>query len=81
MTMLFLIAVLVIVLLAVSRTGYDALMEKDYLVHSAKSMATRLAMTLGLTWLALVAVVFVVGAIAASVRNAGGAIGIVCLAS
>lgn len=70
----FVLAVLVITLLAWIKTGYTDLMEKDYLVHSVSSLGLRFVLVSILTLWSLLSTV-AVAAFAASIFNRpGGAI-------
>jgi hypothetical protein len=75
-TALFVLAVVVVVALAAARSGFTDLMEKDYLVHSARSMGARMALTTGLTLFVLWSATAVTAALAARVNHAGGAIAV-----
>lgn len=73
---LFLLAVLVVVLLSGFRFGFTALMEKDYMIHSAASQGLRFVLVVVLTLWALWAVISVAGFIAAIFNRPGSAIAV-----
>jgi ABC-type transport system involved in multi-copper enzyme maturation permease subunit len=73
-TALFLVAVVVVLTLAAARAGFTDLMEKDYLIHTARSMGLRMAMTTGLTLFVVWSAAAVTSALAARLNHPGGAI-------
>jgi hypothetical protein len=73
-TVLYVLAVTAVVAFAAVRTGYTDLMEKDYLVHTSRSLALRLLLTTGLTMFALWSATVVTSALAAGLNHPGGAI-------
>ena len=73
---LMILAVLVVVLLSGFRFGFSALMEKDYMIHSAGSQGMRFVLVVGLTLWALWAVITAVGMIAAFFNRPGSAIAV-----
>lgn len=73
-TALFVAAAAVVVALAAARSGFTDLMEKDYLVHTARSLGVRMALTTGLTLFAVWSVTAVTSALAARLNHPGGAI-------
>lgn len=73
-TVLFLLAVAAAVVVAGVKGGFSDLMEKDYLVHTARSLGLRLLLTTGLALCALWSATVVAAAVAAKLDHAGGAI-------
>ena len=73
-TVLFVVAAGVVVLLAAVKLGFGDLKEKDYLVHTAGSLGTRMALTTGLTLFVLWSATAVIAALAARLNHPGGAI-------
>jgi hypothetical protein len=73
-TALFVVAVAAVVGVAAARLGYTDLMEKDYLVHPARNLGVRMALTTGLTLFALWSATAVTAALAARLNHPGGAI-------
>jgi len=73
-TALFVLACVVVLALAAARSGFADLMEKDYLVHSARSLGFRMALTTGLTLFMLWSATVVTAALAARFNHSGGAI-------
>ena len=73
-TDMFILLAIVTFGLAFFRLGLDDLTEKNYLVHSVRSMSLRLLLTLGLTLFSLWAVTALAAMIATLFSNPGGAI-------
>jgi len=73
-TELFLGVVVLVVLLAAVRLGFTDLTEKNFVVHSAQTLAGHLSLSIGLTILGLWGVVVYVAMIATIVNHPGGAI-------
>lgn len=73
-TDLFIIVSASAVGLALVRLGMDSLMEKDYVVHTLRSLSLRMLLTLGLTLFGLWAATALAAAVAASLNHPGGAI-------
>ena len=76
-TLLFLTAVVVVVVLAVLRLGFVDLMEKDYLIHTAGSMELCLALTSALVLYTIWSTVIVTAALSSRINHPGGAIAVV----
>ncbi len=73
-TLLFLMAAVVVVALALLRLGFVDLMEKDYLVHTAGSMGLRLVLTTALVLYTIWSTAIVTAALASRINHPGGAI-------
>jgi hypothetical protein len=73
-SVVFVAAAAVVVALAAARLGFGDLMEKDYLVHTGRSLGLHLALTSGLTLFALWSATAVTAALAARFNHPGGAI-------
>lgn len=73
---LMILAVLAVVLLSGLRFGFSALMEKDYMIHSALSQALYFVLVVVLTLWSLWAVITVTGMIAAFFNSPGAAIAV-----
>jgi ABC-type transport system involved in multi-copper enzyme maturation permease subunit len=71
---LFLLVVAVVMVLAVFRLGLTDLTEKDYVVHTARSLTLRLILSVGLTVFALWAVTVFVAMVAGLFNHPGGTI-------
>lgn len=76
---LLLLAVLTGVVLAWAKYGFAGLMEKDYMVHSAGSLAGRFALSILLTTWAYLGLVAATAAVAAFINRAGAAIAVVAV--
>jgi hypothetical protein len=70
----FILAVMVITLLAWAKAGYIDLMEKDYLVHSVSSLGLRFILVSFLTWWSLLSTVIVTAFAAVIFNRPGSAI-------
>ncbi|MEJ2721605.1 MAG: ABC transporter permease [bacterium] len=75
-TGLFLLVVVVVTVLSIARLGFTDLTEKDYVVHSARSLTARLTLTVVLTVFALWAVTVFVSVLAAVFNHPGGTIAV-----
>lgn len=73
-TVLFAAAVAVVMLVAALRLGFADLMEKDYLVHTARGLGLRLTLTTALTLFMMWSATAVTAAVAARFNHPGGAI-------
>jgi hypothetical protein len=73
-SVIFLGTVAVVVVMAAVRNGFTDLMEKNYLIHTARSMGLRMAMTTGLTLFVFWSAAAVTSALAARLNHPGGAI-------
>ena len=76
-TVLYILAIVLVVILAALRSGFVDLMEKDYLVHTAGSMGLRLALTSALVLFTIWSTVIVTAAFASRINHPGGAIAVV----
>ncbi|UCH85384.1 MAG: ABC transporter permease [Candidatus Latescibacterota bacterium] len=74
LSVLFLCVVVVVVALAAVRLGLTDLTEKNYVVHTARSLTFRLVLSVGLTVFALWAVTVFVALVAGVFNHPGGAI-------
>jgi ABC-type transport system involved in multi-copper enzyme maturation permease subunit len=74
---LFVLAVAVVAAMAFWRAGFADLMEKDYLIHTARSMGIRMLLTTGLTLGVVWSATVVTAAVATRLNHAGGAIAVV----
>jgi hypothetical protein len=73
-TALFVVAAVVMVALAALKLGFEDLMEKDYLIHTAGSLGVRMVLTTALTLFVLWSATAVTAALAARLNHPGGAI-------
>ncbi|MBN1164695.1 MAG: ABC transporter permease [Candidatus Krumholzibacteriota bacterium] len=74
---IFLLAALIVVLLAWVLCGFSPLLEKDYVVHTASDLGGKLALVIWLTLWALLALTAVTAMIATWFNRPGGAIALI----
>lgn len=74
MTSLFLLAVGIVIAFSVVRLGLTDLTEKDYIVHTARTLTLRLVLTIGLSVCALWAVTSFVAMLSGIFNHPGGTI-------
>ncbi len=80
-TFIFMLAVVTVTILAWAKYGFSDLMEKNYLVHSASSMAGRFVLVTLLTVVTLWALVAVTAMLASFFNRPGSAIAVAILLS